>query len=95
MAIRTEDENMDANIARELAKLNFEKSCSDIYSQIVAEITHNAKLGFSVCVVSINADDNIMAWLDEKLRDKGFEVEWEREDDFSVCIKCVVQWYEE
>lgn len=91
--ISPEDENMDVNLARELTKLNFEKSCSDIYSQIVAEITHNAKLGFSVCVVSISADDNIMAWLDEKLRDKGFEVEWEREDGFSVGIKYVVRWY--
>lgn len=93
--IPSEDENVDANFARELTKLNFEKACADIYSQITAEITHNARLGFSVCVVGISADDNIMAWLDEKLKDKGFEVEWEREEDFSVGMKCVVQWYEE
>ncbi len=93
--ISPEDENMDAELASGLTKLNFEKSCADIYSQIVAEITHNAKLGFSVCVVSISADDNIMEWLDEKLKDKGFEVEWEHGEDFSVGVKCMVQWYEE
>ena len=93
--ISPEDENMDAELARGLTKLNFEKSCADIYSQIVAEITHNAKLGFSVCVVSISADDNIMAWVAEKLRGKGFEVEWEHEEDFSVGMKCMVQWDEE
>lgn len=93
--ISSEDENMDAELARGLTKLNFEKSCADTYSQIVAEITHNAKLGFSVCVISISADDNIMEWLNEKLRDKGFEVEWEHEEDFSVGMKCMVQWYEE
>lgn len=90
-----EDETMDVELAREMTKLNFEKACVDVYSQIVAEITHSTKLGLSVCIVSINADDNIMAWLDEKLRDKGFEVEWDRENDFSIGAKYVVKWYKE
>jgi len=91
-----EDEVMDIKLAREMTKLNFEKACADIYSQIVAEIAHNARMGLSVCVVNnIGIDDNIKAWLDEKLRGKGFEVEWDLEDDFSISTKCSVQWYEE
>lgn len=94
--VLSEDEVMDVKLAREMTKLNFEKACADIYSQIVAEIAHNARMGLSVCVVNnIDADDNIKAWLDEKLRNKGFEIEWDRENDFSLGIKCSVQWYEE
>ncbi len=94
--ISPEDENVDVNFARELTKLNFEKACADIYSRIVAEITHSARCGLSVCIVTFFADDNIMAWLDEKLRDKGFDVEWERYiNDNPFEIQYTVKWYGE
>ena len=94
--IPPEDENVDANFAREITKLNFEKACADIYSQITAEITHNARRGLSVCIVTFVADDNILAWLDEKLTDKGFDVEWDRDvNDDPFNVEYTVKWYEE
>jgi len=95
MAIRTEDENMDVNMARELTKLNFHKACDDAYSEIVSCITRDAKQGLSESVANIVADESILAWLDEKLSDKGFNVQWclHEENELSVCY--IVKWYEE
>ena len=87
-----EDENVDANFACELTKLNFEKACADTYSQIVAEITHSARCGLSMCEVGINADDNMLAWLDEKFTDKGFDVKWSQYDCHPLQVDYTVKW---
>ena len=95
MATNSDDENMDVNLARELTKLNFDKACEDTYSEIVACITRDAKQGLSESVVNIVADENILAWLDEKLSDKGFGVQWYLDEDNELSVCYIVKWYEE
>lgn len=93
--ISPDDENIDVKTARSLTKLNFEKCCADIYSEIVAEIRHNAKRGMSECQEELYADENILAWLDEKLSGKGFEVEWDQDTNNPFKVTYHVKWYEE
>lgn len=88
------EENMDAKLARQLTKLNFETECGKIYSQIADNIETAAKYGRSECHVSIYVDENMLAWIDEKMTNKGFEVEWDQDIDNPLQVTYIVKWYE-
>lgn len=88
------EENLDVKFARQLTKLNFEIECGKLYSQIADHIETGAKYGRSECHVPIYADEVMLAWLDEKLTNKGFEVEWTQGMDNPLQVDYVVKWYE-
>ena len=89
------EENLDAKMAREITKSHFDTECGKIYSQIAGHIETAAKYGRSETHVPIYADEVMLAWLDEKLTNKGFEVEWSQGIDNPLQVDYVVKWYEE
>lgn len=90
-----DEENLDVKMARQLTKSNFETECGKIYSQIAGHIETGAKYGRSECHVQIYADEVMLAWLDEKLTDKGFEVEWDQNLENPLQVTYIVKWYED
>ena len=89
------EEKLDVKMAREITKFHFDTECGKIYSQIAGHIETAAKYGRSECQVSIYADENMLAWLDEKMASKGFEVEWSQGIDNPLQVDYVVKWYED
>ena len=89
------EESLDVKMARQITKSHFDTECGKLYSQIAGFIETAAKYGRSETHVPIYADEVMLAWLDEKMTKKGFEVEWDQDIENPLQVDYVVKWYEE